>query len=172
MALTGGFAIARAELSNDIIKYGRYTLAATPAELAERERVIELAVKEFFFFARPIARSTLESKTRIAPALDMHRNRDQFTVEFEGYPPMTGSLSTPSHWRSPEEEDFMIELRLDEVALIQIVHGAIGTRINRFRPDPEGVLVLDIDIMSPKLSAPLRYSLTYRMHGTNTGMLP
>ena len=63
MALTGGFAIARAELSNDIIKYGRYTLAATPAELAERERVIELAVKEFFFFARPIARSVLFSKT-------------------------------------------------------------------------------------------------------------
>lgn len=170
IALASASSVAVAEPSGDHVKSGLYMLSATPSELAARERAIDLAVKGFFFLARPVARSTLGSKTRVAPWVSLYRNGGEFIVEFAGRPPITGSVDAPSKWRSPEEEVFTVEFRLDDGAIVQTIRGDSGTRTNRFRPGPDGVLVLDVEITSSKLSAPLRYSLTYRIAGPNGGI--
>lgn len=148
---------------NNYVMSGRYLLAATPSELAAREREIDLAVKEIFVLARPIARATLASKTQVASSVNVNQSGDKFTVEFKGRPPITGSLNVPSRWQSPEGEVFTVEFQLDDTAIVQILRGESGTRVNRFLLRADGVLGLEVEVKSPKLSRPLRYALTYRM---------
>lgn len=154
---------AIAEPARDHVKSGRYLLSVTSSERAARERAIDLAVKEFFVLARPFARSTLESKTKLASWVSVHRFGDKFTVEFEGRPPITGSINAPGSWQSPEGEVFTVEFQLDDSVIVQILRGENGTRINRFHGRPDATLVLEVEVVSQKLNRPLRYSLTYRM---------
>lgn len=151
------------------LRPGRYLLAATKSELAARERAIDLAVKEFFVLSCPIARTTLAAKTQAASSVNVNNSGDKFTVEFEGRPAITGSLNVPSRWQPPEGEVFTVDFQLDENAIVQALRGENGTRINRFLRRANDVLVLEVEVTSPKLSRPLRYALTYRMQQQTRG---
>jgi hypothetical protein len=57
---------------------------------------------------------------------------------------------------------FDVSARLGAGALTQTFKSEEGERVNEFHLQPDGTLSLDVTVTSPKLPAPVKYTLQFR----------
>jgi hypothetical protein len=148
-------------LAADPVPFGGWTLAAAP----DLRQVIAAATAPLNFLVRPIARSRLAKTNEAYRTLTLVRGERTFSVQFDQRPalvmPADGSAVA---WTREDGETFRIAARMEQDALVQTFQAADGTRTNVFRPDPAtGGLSLAVRITSPRLPAPLVYTLDYRV---------
>ncbi|MEA2745938.1 MAG: hypothetical protein QOI41_81 [Myxococcales bacterium] len=142
---------------------GTYRFAGSAAEEAARSAAVDRAVGTLFFAIRGIARSRLSNGTKIDP-----------WVSF-GFEAGTIQFRTPSSpvATSPEQgavvdytshgERSKLSQRFGDGRLVQVFAADEGKRVNEWALAPDGsTLLVRVTISSPKLSAPVVYSLTYR----------
>lgn len=129
-------------------------------ERAAVDRAIERSIQDLSWITRPFARRRLRERNEVSPWITF------------SFPPGWIEGTVPGHpmVRSPDsgaEIDYRV---LDETMrasqrfrgqhLVQTFRSGDGTRVNEYAPDGQKVK-LQVTIRSPRLSGPLRYTLTY-----------
>ena len=141
---------------------GSYTLVAETA--GEINRAIEGAIRQMNFVIRPIARGRLR-KTNIPYArLRVTVTPTEITTVVDrGNPVVTPSNGTIVKWRREDGETFDVSTSWQGEKLQQTFRAEDGQRENIYSLDPDGAtLSLAVTLTSPRLSAPVRYTLKYR----------
>jgi hypothetical protein len=134
-----------------------------PAQsMANIEKAIEVATKEFNFVARPIARSRLKKHsppiTRVeieqGPAITIKLGDAKPTIHSPGQPPIK--------WVRPDGEVFNVTMQWQGATLLQTFESEEGTRVNRYSLSADGQqLTMDVTLTGPQLKRAVKYVLTY-----------
>ncbi len=150
-------------LFSALTAWGGTYINATPKELQDKlTATVETAAKEFNFAIRGVARRRLQKSTRPYDKLVLEIDGDRVTFERNGADRMTGLIGGPAvAWL---ENQVTFTRRESDGALVQTFTAEDGVRTNVYRFAEDGkTLFLDITVKSPKLSAPLVYTLQYRL---------
>jgi hypothetical protein len=140
---------------------GRYAPAAGASNAANRDSGVQRAVDALLFLVRPIAFGRIVDGNPVFPSI---------TIAFP--PGMIEVVSPPIAARSADNgaESSIVGLdrernrlvqRLTHDALVQTTWNAAGSRTTRFLPSASGRLILQIEVSSPRLPVPVRYSMAY-----------
>lgn len=142
---------------------GRYVIVPGGAGAQERQKAIDKATEEFFFAIRPIVRAKLEKVTRVVNWVDVQVDNAVTVVQFEGRAPIRAVKDGPSGtWKDPEGKEYKVRHFTKGGTFTQTITGEEGERINTFKVDTNGDLVLGIEIKSERLTNPMRYNLRYK----------
>ncbi len=142
---------------------GNFRYAGDQKERHARADAIDRTVSSFFFAVRGIARSKLEDRTRILSTCSFEFADGRIRSIVPGHPiaisPETGA---PTDYRV-DADAFILSQRFEGKRLIQtFVADDGGTRKNEFTVSADGkLLFMTATLTSPKLSAPVVYTLTY-----------
>lgn len=132
-------------------------------DAATIDEAIEAAVGKMNFIARPIARSRLKKTNPPYERIEISGQGGQISVRFdERKPILMPADGQPVKWSRDDGEEFDVSARVEGMQLTQTFKAGDGERVNRFGLQADGsTLILDVTITSPRLSSPVRYSLTY-----------
>ena len=142
---------------------GSFRYAGDQKERRAREDAIDRTVSSFFFAVRGIARSKLEDRTRILATCTFEFPAGKIRSIVPGHPiaasPETGA---PTDYRI-DADAFVLSQRFEGKRLVQtFVADDGGTRKNEFTLSADGkLLFMTATLTSPKLKAPVVYTLTY-----------
>ena len=142
---------------------GSFRYAGDQKERQARADAIDRGVSSFFFAVRGIARSKLEDRTRILATCAFEFTEGKIRSIVPGHPiaasPETGA---PTDYRI-DADAFILTQRFEGKRLVQtFVADDGGTRKNEFTLSADGkLLFMKATLTSPKLKAPLVYTLTY-----------
>lgn len=145
---------------------GRYARAfvwvGAARDEAAKEAAIEDATRTIFFAVRGIARSRLRARTRIARAVRFSFEGANIRVKAEGAPDAVAPQSGASVPFVYEGERLALTQTFTAAGLTQTFTAADGLRENVWTLSADGrSLVERVTIRSPKLSAPVVYTLHY-----------
>ena len=141
---------------------GSYTLVAETA--GEISRAIEAAIRPMNFLIRPVARGRLRKtnvpyarlRLTVAPA-------EITTIADRGNPVVTPSNGTIVKWRREDGETFDVSTSWQGEKLHQTFRAEDGQRENVYSIEADGTtLNLAVTLSSPRLAAPVKYTLRYR----------
>jgi hypothetical protein len=142
---------------------GHFEFVGQAAERDALEQAIEATARQLSFVIRGMARSRLRAGNRIAPWVELEGQGDQIAVRFPGRPPMLARADgTPGRWKNEDGGAVNIEHRMEGETLVQVLRTNEGARTNRFSAGADGALRLAVEISSPRLPVPLKYTLSYR----------
>lgn len=141
---------------------GTWREVSNASNTASRDAGVARTVDALFFMIRPIASSRLTEANPAFPSVRIALQDGQIEVQ-------TGAVSA----RSPEggaertvrgldgETNRLVQT-LTSNALVQTTWTEAGSRTTRFVPSADGRhLTLHIQIRSPRLSVPVRYTMSY-----------
>ncbi len=143
---------------------GSYRYAGDAAQQQARLDAIDKAVEGFFFAVRGMARSAITDRTRIMPTCKFEFSGGKISSTVPGHAvavsPETGS---PAPYRV-DDDAITLTQRFEGSRLVQVfVADEGGTRKNEFTLSSDRkFLFMKATLSSPKLSAPVVYTLTYR----------
>jgi hypothetical protein len=141
--------------------------AATYAFIGgERERTglvkaIESVVEHMNIFIRDIARSRLRAANEIPSALIIRREARRVTVSLGDRTYSADIGAPPVSVTGSSGDELRLTHRVRDQRLIQTFEGERGSRINTFFIDPDGRLLIDVIVRSPRLPRDLRYRLSF-----------
>jgi len=115
------------------------------------------------FLIRPIARGRLKKTNPAYPHLVIQQQPKEWVIRYDQRAPQhMPSDGTAVDWAREDGEHFQLSAHAEQNDLIQTYQAPDGKRVNRFHLDPgTGVLTLAVTVTSPKLPAPLSYTLSY-----------
>lgn len=139
---------------------GTWTLATAP----DIAKAIEAAVAPLNFLVRPIARKRLAKTNTAYGTLRITQEGSDIAIQTDQRPPQRMPADgQPVAWTREDGETFMISARMDGEDLVQTFKAHDGERTNVYRLDPAThALTLSVTVASPRLPAPLVYTLVYR----------
>ncbi len=141
---------------------GRYVPAPGAPNAANRDAAVARAVDALLFLIRPIASGRLTEVNPVFASVTVSFPDGMIEVQM---PPLVA--------RSPDNgaEGSMLSLSRERNRLVQrLTHDALlqrswsdqGSRTTRFLPGGNGRLILQIEMASPRLPVPVRYTLAYQ----------
>ena len=140
---------------------GRWTLVPERSESVPK--AIDLAVSQVNFFLRSIARSRLTKTNPAYGRVQIRREGADQLIQFDDRAPVRSPMDGRAvPWTREDGEQFMVSTRTEGGALIQRYQAEDGRRTNTFRRGPDGLLHLEVLMESPRLPAPLHYTLVFR----------
>ena len=124
---------------------------------------IEAAVAKMNFVTRPIARGRLKKANLPHRRVEIARTEQEITVTFDSYTPVRMPADgRTAKWTRDDGETFEVSARWNGDSLVQTFKGEDGQRTNTFGLGPDGGgLTVQVEVTSPRLPAPVRYSLTF-----------
>ncbi len=128
-----------------------------------RDAAVEKASKEFNFAIRGIARKRLQKSSRPYRTIRLEVSEDGTVVfEREGTDAITAKIGGEAvSWL---ENQVSFARREGDSALVQTFRAEDGVRTFVYRMEPEEKgFFLDVKLESPKLDAPLEYTLHYSL---------
>ena len=128
-----------------------------------RDAAVEKASKEFNFAIRGIARKRLQKSSRPYRTIRLEVSEDGTVVfEREGTDAITAKIGGEAvSWL---ENQVSFTRREGDSALVQTFRAEDGVRTFVYRMEPEEKgFFLDVKLESPKLDAPLEYTLHYSL---------
>lgn len=143
---------------------GHYELADPPAADQIVQGAIDRVANEMFFLVRPFVRARLRDATDPCPTLNIDpepreleiwcdRDEDRFTSPPDGRPVQTEF----------EGERFTLSQTVTARGIEQRFRNAEGERVNHYRLERGGqILAMHVELRSPQLADPVRYSIRYR----------
>ena len=141
---------------------GSYTYDASASD--NIKKAIDAAVAKMNFVTRPIARGRLTKTNQPYQQLEISYTDAQVTIKTDSRAPIvTPANGTPIKWTREDGEKFDVNTRWDKGTLAETFSAEDGQRVNTFSISPDGsVLSMHVTVTSPKLSAPLTYTVKYR----------
>jgi hypothetical protein len=142
---------------------GTYTFAGAAAEDGARHAAIDRVVGNMFFAVRGIARSRLTNATRIEPWVSIKFDAGAIRVRV----PSAAEASSPEAGNVVEytngEDHVKLSQKLASGRLTQVFVAEDGKRQNDLVLASDGsLLFVKVTVSSPKLPAPVVYTLTYK----------
>ena len=125
---------------------------------------IEQAVARMNFITRPIARGRLVRTNVPYQTITIRREGDQVTVITDDRAPIVATADgNPMKWTREDGEVLDLTTQWVDERLEQTFVAEDGQRKNVFSLGPDGdTLEMQVTVTSPRLSAPLTYTLRYR----------
>ncbi|HEY6643147.1 hypothetical protein [Povalibacter sp.] len=128
-------------------------------------QAIYTAIAKMNFLTRAVARSRLLATNPLYQRIEITNDGSQITVRYDkGRPVVMPADGSEVKWTRDDGEEFNVAARAQGAQLQQTFKAEDGQRLNQFSLSPDGTLTLNVTIESPRLPAPLKYSLTYRRH--------
>jgi hypothetical protein len=143
---------------------GIYDLDASRSD--DIQGAIRAGTAEMNFAIRGIARDrTAAINPRYATIAIAHESKEVI-VTFSAHEPLHVSLDGPStDWIREDGGHWMASAQWNDSKLIMHMVNDNGRRTNIFDLSPDGqVMSLHVEITSPHLSGPIRYTLAYKRH--------
>ncbi len=143
---------------------GFYRYAGDAKEQQARQDAVERAVGTFFFAVRGMARASIEGRTRIMPTCKFEFASGKVSSTVPGHAvAVSPDSGAPAPYRV-DDDAIVLTQRFEGSHLVQtFVADEGGTRRNEFSLSADGkLLFMKATLSSPKLSAPIVYTLTYR----------
>ena len=141
---------------------GRYTYVE--AESDAIKPAIEQAVAKMNFITRPIARGRLTRTNEPYRSLSIQQSAGQVTIVRDAMAPIVAPADgNPIKWTREDGEVLDLTTRWVDETLEQTFIAEDGQRKNVFALSPDGgTLEMQVTVTSPRLAAPLTYTLRYR----------
>lgn len=141
---------------------GKWNYAGGDRERMGLDAAIERGVHTLVPFVRGFARSKLEEKTKIAAYCAFAFAGGNIRAEVPGLPPMVSPESGGSVRFDAGDGVVALSQRFEGERLVQRFVSAEGSRVNAFDRSRDGKsFTMSVTVASPKLSAPVSYTLTY-----------
>lgn len=142
---------------------GTYTYAGSAAEEAGRRAAIDRGIASLFFAIRGIARSRLSGGTKIEPWVSFGFDAGMIRVRVPSSPQASSPEQGPDVDYGNGDDKAKLSQRIGAGKVIQRFVASEGQRMNEWVRSPDGkTLTLKATISSPKLTAPVVYTLTYK----------
>lgn len=139
------------------------TFAVTTPDDTGIKTAIDNAVAKMNFLFRAVARGRLHDTNPRYQRLEIHTTDQQISVQFDQRAPIVmPATGAPVKWKREDGEVFDVSAHVGADALTQTFRSDEGQRVNEFRLHPDGSLSLDVTVTSPKLPAPVKYTLQFR----------
>lgn len=141
---------------------GSYTLdseASDPIRPA-----IEAAIARMNFITRPVARGRLTRTNEPYRTITIRQSGDEISIITDDRAPIVARADgTAMRWQREDGEELDLTTRWDGPRLEQTFVAEDGQRRNVYSLAPDGdTLELAVTVTSPRLPAPLTYTLRYR----------
>lgn len=150
-------ASAQTELS------GTWRLASSDAETAQRTQSIEAATASMNVFRRGPARGRLTERTAPQPGFQITVEGDRVVLGGGGGRAVTLVVGGPAVTLQGENGSGTLRATRRQGRLVITMRGGNGVRTTVYRLSPNGQrVVLETQLVSDQLSAPIRYRVTYR----------
>lgn len=150
---------------NEELLTGRFTLAGSKERSeAQINEAISRAVADMSFLTRGIAADRLREKNPVRESVQTEVSGDRIAITYGDarYESRSGNWETVV--ATGEEVELLQTASGDAIYQTFRAEDGEKTTVYRFSPDGER-LTLDITLTSPRLPAPLRYSLRYERAG-------
>lgn len=141
---------------------GRYSPAPGASNAANRDAGVQRACDALFFAIRPIAFGRIVDGNPVFPSLTIAFPEGMIEVQS---PPVTARSpdnGTMGSMMGLDRERNNLTQRLTSDALVQTSWNDAGRRVTRFLPSGNGRLILQIEVTSPRLPVPVRYTMAYQ----------
>lgn len=140
---------------------GKYKYA--PEQSGDISQAIEQAVEKMNFIKRPIARGRLSRTNFAYQQVRIEVGASEAEVTYDTQAPIRMPLDGPPiKWKRADGEVFDVSAKLEGGKLVQTYKAEDGTRVNSFSKDASGLVHLEVEVSSPQLPQPVKYSLVYR----------
>lgn len=143
---------------------GTYSYVGGDKQKAAIEAAIEKAIDGMFFATKPIARSRLKDKTQIRNPVGFAFGGGNITIKMGGVADATSKDDgSPAQYKSGSDTVKLTQKFAGDNQIVQVFAADDGTRTNVYTLSADGkTLTVSITLTSSKLSAPVKYALTYR----------
>ena len=127
-------------------------------------QAIDRAVARMNFVTRPIARGRLRKTNEAYRQIRISYTPAQVSVVTDSRDAIVSPANgTPIRWTREDGEVLDVSTAWDGGALTHTFKAEDGQRVNRYSVSADGsVMTMQVTITSPRLAAPLVYSLRYR----------
>jgi len=140
---------------------GAYKYA--PEQSDSVSEAIDRAVEKMNFIKRPIARGRLTKTNTPYQQIRIEVDAGEVEITFDTQPPIRlPTNEQPIKWTRQDGEVFDVSARVAGDSLVQTYKAQDGMRVNSFHKDAAGSLHLAVEVSSPQLPQPVKYSLVYR----------
>lgn len=125
---------------------------------------IEQAIARMNFITRPVARGRLTRTNEPYRAITIRQSGEEISIITDDRAPIVARPDgNPARWQREDGEELDLTTRWDGPMLEQTFVAEDGQRRNVYSLAPDGdTLELDVTVTSPRLPAPLTYTLRYR----------
>jgi hypothetical protein len=161
LVIAGGVAspAARAEYS---LLNGRWKLASSSTETAQRRAAIETATQELPSFMQSRARERLDERTSPPKKIRIAVAGDRIELTGRGQT-IYLQVGGPAVAVESEGRRGSARATLQNGNLVITMEGDNGVRTTTYRPSDDAQrLVLDVQFTAQRLSTPVRYRVTYK----------
>lgn len=140
------------------------TYAYVPAASDDIEMAIRAATDDMNFIVGPIARGRLRKTNFPYETIRISATPQAVTIVTDDRAPIvTPASGSAIKWEREDGEVFDVSTRFVGGALHQTFQAEDGKRVNVYSLDAEGnTLTMKVTVSSPKLEAPMVYSLKYQ----------
>jgi len=161
IALVGCIAALGAGADEPFGLSGAYKLASDRG--TDIAQAIDQAVAKMNFIKRPIARGRLSRTNFAYKEIRIELGASEAEITYDTQAPIRMPLSgEPIKWKRADGEVFDVSAKLERGALVQTYKAEDGMRVNSFSRDANGALQLSVEVSSPQLPEPVKYTLLYR----------
>jgi hypothetical protein len=142
-------------------------LSGTYRSVSDRDsdiaQAIDKAVAKMNFIKRPIARGRLSRTNFAYKEIRIELGATEAEITYDTQAPIRMPLSGESiKWKRADGEVFDVSAKLVNGTLVQTYKAEDGMRVNSFSRDANGELQLAVEVSSPQLPEPVKYTLLYR----------
>jgi hypothetical protein len=161
VVLMGCMAALGVQAADSPALQGTYKYA--PEQSESISKAIDQAVEKMNFIKRPIARSRLTRTNTPYQQIRIDVAASEVEIAFDAQPPIRMPINEqPIKWTRADGEVFDVSAKAAGDKLLQTYQAADGRRVNSFYKDAAGSLHLAVEVSSPQLPRPVKYSLVYR----------
>jgi hypothetical protein len=124
---------------------------------------IDAATADMNFLTRSVARGRLQKTNPLYRRIAITRQTVMISVRFDERRPIEMPADgSPIKWTGVDGEIFDVSARAENGRLVQTFKAEDGQRVNSFSAEDPERMTLEVEITSPRLSKPLKYSVRYR----------
>lgn len=140
---------------------GVFVNAGNPGDVVSK--AIETALEKANFLVAGIARGRLQKTNPQYERIEIAQDGAQISVKFDQRKPIVMPADGSAvKWTREDKEVFDVTAHNNGAQLEQTFRSEDGQRRNVFSLRADGSLTLDVTVSSPKLPAPVKYTLNYR----------
>lgn len=124
---------------------------------------IEKAVEDMSFITRPIARKKLKKSNTPFKKISIDYSGSKVSISNDGRKPVVSKADgSKTKWKRDDGEVFTVSQKVEENKITQVFYAKQGTKklVYKFNDD-FSKLWLSVRLDSPKLGAPLQYTMNY-----------